>query len=662
MIFAIISYFSYPYIMNGGESIHKAGAATAAGPGMLIVEDEVIVAMDIQSSLERIGYHDVRIASDGTQALEMVAERAPDLILMDILLKGAGGDSADGVSLAMTINQRRDIPIIYITAYADDATLNRAKLTGPYGYILNPFEERELRTTIEMALYKHRMENELRRSEERYRRFFEEDLTGDFIASAEGTIVTCNPAFARIFGFSSTEEAMGTDFARLFPSPADWESFMRSIHENRMLVYHERELRRADGSPVYIVTNIIGGFEGGGLVELRGYIFDETYRRRLELQFQQAQKMEAVGRLAGGIAHDFNNLLTVINGYSEFILSRTAEGGPFVREMEEINRAGERAAHLTRQLLAFSRKQVLQPRVIDLNTIVVNIESMLRRLIGEHIELRSRLGGDLWMVEVDPGQIEQVIMNLAVNARDAMPGGGVLTIETSNFVVSRDSPRHPSDIEEGEYVLLTVSDTGHGFSEETGAHIFEPFYTTKAPGEGTGLGLPTVYGIVAQSDGHIGLSSEPGKGSVFTIFLPRARKSGPEREPEPGGKPALNGTETVLVVEDEDVVRSLIRHVLELRGYTVLTARNGQEALQTVGKHKGGIHIAVIDMVMPGLGGAALAARLREEIPLIKVLYISGYTDRAVRERVAGERNAAFLQKPFRPDELSSRLRAILDA
>lgn len=662
MILTVITYCVYPYIMNKREATEGAGSVPANGPGILIVEDEVIVALDIQNSLERIGYRDIRIASDGVQALEMVGERAPDLVLMDILLKGAGTDSADGVSIAMTINERRDIPIIYITAYADDTTLNRAKLTQPYGYILKPFEERDLRTTIEMALYKHRMENELRRSEERYRRFFEEDLTGDFIAGADGMIVTCNPAFVRIFGFASTEEAMGTDFRRLFPSAADWESFMHSIRENRMLVYHERELRRADGSPVYIVTNATGIFERGMLVEVRGYIFDETYRKRLEQQFQQAQKMEAVGRLAGGIAHDFNNLLTVINGYSEFILSQMPAGSPFVREIEEINRAGERAAHLTRQLLAFSRKQVMQPRVVDLNTIVTNIESMLRRLIGEHIELKSSLGKDLWKIEVDPGQIEQVIMNLAVNARDAMPGSGTLTIATSNCAVPLDTPGCSPEMKDGEYVRLTVSDTGHGFGEDIGAHIFEPFFTTKAPGEGTGLGLPTAYGIVAQSMGHIDVKSRPGSGSVFTIFLPRAEKMEPENIPRAKGAVARHGTETVLIVEDEDVVRSLICHVLELHGYTVLPARNGNEALETGGSHKGDIHIAIVDLVMPGLSGAALAARLRGLKPGIKVLFISGYTDKTIHDLITGEGNAAFLQKPFRPDELASKLREMLDA
>ncbi len=630
-------------------------------PGILIVEDEIIVALDIQSSLQRTGYHNIRIASDGEQALAMVEEEAPDLILMDILLKGAGADSADGVSIAVKIKERRDIPIIYITAYADDTTLQRAKLTQPYGYILKPFEERELRTTIEMALYKHRMENELRRSEERYRRFFEEDLTGDFIADGNGMIVTCNPAFARIFGFSSTEEAIGTGFPLLFPSVTDWEGFIRSIRENRMLVYHERELRRADGSPVYIVTNATGTFDGGDLVEIRGYIFDETYRKRLEQQFLQAQKMEAVGRLAGGIAHDFNNLLTVINGYSEFILSRVPAGNPFIREIEEINRAGERAAHLTRQLLAFSRKQMLQPRVVDLNTIVTNIESMLRRLIGEHIELKSDLGKDLWKIEVDPGQIEQVIMNLAVNARDAMPGGGKLLIETANCAVTFNSPGFSPEMRQGDYVRLIVSDTGHGFDDETRSLIFEPFFTTKAPGEGTGLGLPTVYGIIAQSDGHIDVLSEPGKGSVFTLFLPRADKPEPAKMPRTADGEARHGTETILVVEDEDVVRNLISHVLELHGYTILAARNGSDALDIRERHNGSIDIAIIDLVMPGLSGTALAGRLRQMMPGMKVLYISGYTDRTIHDLITGEKSAAFLQKPFRPNELASKLREMLD-
>ncbi len=643
----------YPAGLTGHKPMNE--------PGILIVEDEIIVALDIRNSLERIGYRNVRIASDGAQALELVEERPPDLILMDILLKEAGTDAADGISIATKVRERRDIPIIYITAYADETTLQRAKITQPYGYILKPFEERDLRTTIEMALYKHRMEDELRRSEERYRRFFEEDLTGDFIADGAGTIVTCNPAFARIFGFPSTDEAMGTGLSALFPSAAEWDGFIGAVRNNRMLVYHERELRRADGSPVFIVTNTTGLFEGGTLVEIRGYIFDETYRKRLEQQFLQAQKMEAVGRLAGGIAHDFNNLLTVINGYSEFILSQSPAGNPFLREVREINRAGERAAHLTRQLLAFSSKQVLQPRVVDLNTIVTNIESMLRRLIGEHIELKSNLAEDLWKIEVDPGQIEQVIMNLAVNARDAMSGGGELLIETANCTVPFDLPAISPEMRQGDYIKLTVSDTGHGFDDETRSYIFEPFFTTKPPGEGTGLGLPTVYGIIAQSCGHIDVRSEPGNGSVFTIFLPRAEKPEQARTDRTAPGEARHGTETVLVVEDEDVVRSLISHILKLYGYTVLEARNGADALLVHKRHRESIDIAIIDLVMPGLSGNVLADRLHQATPGLKVLFISGYTDRTIHDLIADEKSAAFLQKPFKPDELAERLRQVLE-
>ncbi len=388
---------------------------------------------------------------------------------------------------------------------------------------------------------------------------------------------------------------------------------------------------------------------------------DVTEARELEEQFRQAQKMEAVGRLAGGVAHDFNNMLGVITGYSEMLLSSLPEESPLRGPLREISRAGERAANLTRQLLAFSRKQVLDPRVVDLREIVGDLQRMLGRLIGEDIRLRTELDTLPTYVHVDPTQVEQLLLNLAVNSRDAMPHGGTLSLGVRNVEWTESPARGFSDLEPGRYVRLSVTDTGCGMDVETREHIFEPFFTTKPAGLGTGLGLATVFGIVQQAGGHIHVESEPGVGTTFDIFLPRAAGVPENRDvkaPTPAG-----GTETVLLVEDEDLVRRLVHSVLESYGYQVLLARDGDEALRIAGEYAGTIHLLLTDVVMPGsLNGRALAEKLTEWLPDLSVLYMSGYTDDAVvRGGVEGP-STHFIQKPFTPDELAAKVRAVLDA
>ena len=384
-------------------------------------------------------------------------------------------------------------------------------------------------------------------------------------------------------------------------------------------------------------------------------------RKRLEAQLLHSQKLEAVGQLAGGVAHDFNNLLTAIIGYSDLVLMSLGQNDPSYKDVEEIKKAAERAASLTRQLLAFSRKQMLQPKVLDLNATVAHMEKMLQRLIRENIELVTILDPALGHIKADPGQIEQVIMNLAVNARDAMPLGGRLTIETANVVLDENYARQHMEVQPGPYVMLAVSDTGMGMDEETQSHIFEPFFTTKGVGQGTGLGLATVYGIVRQSGGHIRVYSEPGHGTTFKIYLPRIEEiieSG-RRAPIPSEFPP--GRETILLVEDEDLVRDLARRVLLQRGYTVLEARHGREALQICEQHRGQIHLLVTDVVMPLINGRELAERLTTLHPEMKVLYISGYTGNIIIHQGLLEPGMAFLQKPFTPAALAHKVRQALD-
>jgi two-component system, cell cycle sensor histidine kinase and response regulator CckA len=400
----------------------------------------------------------------------------------------------------------------------------------------------------------------------------------------------------------------------------------------------------------------------GEILGAIGMALDITDRKQLEAQLRQAQKMEAVGRLAGGIAHDFNNLLMVIQGYTELLLDRLGDAHPLRRNAEQIHDASQRAASLTRQLLAFSRKQMLAPQVMNIRSVVSDMEKILRRLIGEDIELVTVNAADLWTVKADRSQIEQVILNLAVNSRDAMPNGGKLTIETANVEIDASFTRKHAVVEAGEYAMLAVSDTGCGMDAETQAHIFEPFFTTKEKGKGTGLGLATVYGIVKQSGGYIWVYSEAGKGTTFKVYLPRVRESEKPAPPKAETKTLWRGAETILLVEDEKGVRDLAREYLEQIGYSVLEAENASQALQIAEKHSGGIELLFTDVVMSGLSGRQLAAEMQKLRPRIKTLYMSGYTDEAIVHHGILGRQMVLLQKPFTLNSLALKVRETLDS
>jgi signal transduction histidine kinase len=382
--------------------------------------------------------------------------------------------------------------------------------------------------------------------------------------------------------------------------------------------------------------------------------------RESEEGLRQAQKMEAVGNLAGGIAHDFNNLLTVIRGYTDILLSRLGREAEGSGEIAEIGRAAERAAQLTGQLLAYSRKQILEPRVLDLNRVVTETQAMLGRLIGEHIEFSTTLAEDLGSISADAGQIEQIIMNLVVNARDAMPEGGTLLLETGNATFADGSTNGRPDTIPGDYVLFAVTDSGQGMDAATVGRVFEPFYTTKARGEGTGLGLATVYGIVKQSGGHIEVESEPGLGTSFRLYFPQVAEEAETFSPKPPDERPLIGTETILLVEDEETLRRVGRQMLEMYGYTVLLAENGAAALELAQNHPAPIELLMTDILMPKMGGIELAERLSTLRPELKVLYTSGYNDTGDNlQRIAGAR---YLQKPYAMEELARTLRELLDS
>jgi nitrogen-specific signal transduction histidine kinase/CheY-like chemotaxis protein len=391
-----------------------------------------------------------------------------------------------------------------------------------------------------------------------------------------------------------------------------------------------------------------------------GVATDITERKVLEQQLLQAQKMEAVGRLAGGIAHDFNNLLMAITGYSELMRSKVLKDDPLYSHLENILKAGDRATALTQQLLTFSRQKIVYPQVVDLNRVVLDLEPMLRRLIGEDLDLEVVTDGGTGAVKADPGQLGQIVMNLVVNARDAMPQGGRLTLKTAPVDFTVGCHNQYGLTPPGAYVRLEVQDTGMGMDETTQAHVFEPFFTTKEPGKGTGLGLSTVYGIVKQSGGYLDLVSSPGAGSTFTVYLPRLDQVvGPSKAKIPITA-SFRGEETILLVEDEDVLRGLLAKFLRLYGYTVVEARHGGEALLACERHQGPIHLMVTDVVMPQMSGRELADRLTPLRPEMKIIYMSGYTEDALVQHGVADLSVAFLQKPFKPIELARQVRAVL--
>jgi len=387
----------------------------------------------------------------------------------------------------------------------------------------------------------------------------------------------------------------------------------------------------------------------------------EEARKKLEAQLLHAQKMESIGRLAGGVAHDFNNLLTPIIGSADLMMMSIGKDHELREDIEEIKKAADRAASLTRQLLAFSRRQVLEPKVINLNDVIPDMDKMLRRLIGEDIDLETALAPDLDQVEADPGQIEQVIMNLAVNARDAMPQGGKLTIETANVDLDEAYAHNHVAVTPGPYVMMAISDTGIGMDKETLSRIFEPFFTTKEKGKGTGLGLSTVYGIVKQSGGNTWVYSEPGKGTTFKIYLPRVEKQIEATEDTEAVAESLTGSETILVVEDNEMVRDLAQSILQHYGYDVLEAQDGEEAIKVSKGHDGPIHLMLTDVVMPGMDGNEMAEHITALRPNLKIIYMSGYTENAIVHHGVLDLKTAFIQKPFTPQSLARKVREVLD-
>jgi PAS domain S-box-containing protein len=503
----------------------------------------------------------------------------------------------------------------------------------------------------------------LRLSESNFRSLVTNAPYGICRCDARGHLVDVNPALTQSLRYDSASELLGRNLSTLYASGQDWFALADYLRNREPFQGLTTEWVRKDGSTM--AMRLSGRAISDEARKLTFEIFSEdvTERRALEQQLRQSQKMEAIGRLAGGIAHDFNNLLMVISGYSEFLLERLGPDPALRGPAKEISTAAERATSLTRQLLAFSRKQMLAPKLLDLNAVVTENLKMLTRLIGEDIDLVMIPGSELGAVKADPGQIEQVIMNLAVNARDAMPQGGKLTIETANVTLDEAYARLHAPVQPGDYAMLAITDTGVGMDGEIQSHIFEPFFTTKGT-KGTGLGLSTVYGIVKQSGGYIWVYSEQGKGTSFKIYLPHVTVDEFTAEEQPAAAatpPTETVHETILVVEDELNLRRLTRQFLENQGYAVLEAADGAAAVQICVAHQGTIHLLLTDVIMPGMNGRELAQRVSEIRPNMKVLYMSGYTENAIGHNGTLDAGITLLQKPFTLHALKAKVREVLD-
>ena len=655
---------------------------------VLIAEDDDVSRKVLSSMLRKQGHEVVEVA-DGSQGwIKMQDEDAPRLLILDIMMP-----AMDGLELCRKIRNTEShlcSYIILLTAKNSKQDIVQGLEAGANDYITKPYDFEELQARIRVGQRMVEMQaslvDEISRRKEveetlREREAFITSIldnlpVGVAINSVDPEVkfTYMNDNFAKFYRTTREALAPPNDFWEVvYPDPEFREQIKQRVLEDcasgdpQRMVWEDVPISRP-GQDIFYITaqNIILPDEN----YIVSTVWDVTARKKaeeehdkLQAQLLQAQKMDAIGQLAGGVAHDFNNLLTSIIGNVELALFDIDRDEPLYEILQEVKGSGEKASLLTRQLLAFSRKQILQPEVLDLNEVLPDISKMIRRIIGEDIELETVLAPDLARVEADPGQLEQVILNLAINARDAMPNGGKLVIETANADLDQSySQSHGRLVSPGPYVLLAISDTGAGISPEIQSQVFEPFFTTKEKGKGTGLGLSTVYGIVKQSSGYIWVYSEIGAGTTFKMYLPRVEKHPSQGQKVQEEEEDHSGTETILVVEDDQEVRNITSHSLDLYGYRVLTAVDGDQALHKLHEEESQIHLVLTDVVMPQKGGKEMVQELKKIQPQVKILYMSGYTSNSIVHHGVLDQGVVFLQKPFTPNTLASKVREVLDS
>lgn len=757
---------------------------------ILVVEDEGVVAMNLQKMLERLGYVVSDVATSGKEAIKKISELLPDLVLMDIMLE----ENMDGVEAAEQVQCRFNIPVVYLTAYSDEKTLERAKITEPYGYILKPFNERELHSTIEIALYKYEMETKLKEkeqwlsttlksigdavittdtkgsvtfmntiaetltgwecekafgkdlkevfniinektevfpenpvskvleegiivgignhsmliskdgkstpiddsaapiiddkgeiqgvvlvfrditerkrarealevSEARFRSVIENSQSGILIIDDAYKIVYINNEITKIFGYSR-EEIVNHDFREFFEGESKdlaAHQYDQSQKGENVPTGYELELIRKGGEKRIVEVSYSNIKDGTGKVQTVVQVLDITGRKGLEEQLRQAQKMRAIGTLAGGVAHDFNNILTAIRGNTELVLNKIDNKNPVYDELIEIHDSANVAANLTRQLLYFSRKQPMKFEFLNINHTIDTMFEMLNRLIGEDIEIVTDLGQDIWTVCADQGTLGQMVLNLVVNARDAMPSGGKLTIKTENIYLEEKYCKSRPKTRPGGFVCFSVADTGIGMDHDTVQRIFDPFFSTKGLNKGTGLGLSVVYGIVEQHKGWIDVDSEPGRGTTFSIYLPSVPNEPSEKKHDEYSTEDLQGQgERILMVEDEKRVRDFTSRALTRCGYNVTEASDAEQALDLFVKEKGDFHLVISDVVLPGKDGLKLVEELISIKSELQIILCSGYADGKSKLSTIQERGFCFLQKPYTLSDLLLNIKMVL--
>ena len=641
---------------------------------ILVVDNHPVILTFMTQLFETEG-HQVMTAETGLDALDILRNFIPDIIFIDLIMPNIDGRKL--CQIIRKIPKLKDVSLVILSAIAAEqkidftefganACIAKAPFNKMANHIHTVMDQLSLTPSASLSdqviglsdVFPRHITEELLFIKRHFEAILGTMSEGILEVTSEGRIVYANPAAIALIGILE-ETLLASNFTDLLKeTDGQWiKDQLVAIHNQSKTIIRDFPVM-INGKQILLNIFPIMDEKHRTIVII---LNDVSERKRMEAQFLQAQKMEAIGQLAGGIAHDFNNLLTIIKGYSQLSLMELKEGGPLRENIEEINKASDRASDLTHQLLAFSRRQILEMKVLDLNALLPGVEMMLRRVIGEDIELVTRLAEDLGRVKSDRGQIEQVIMNLAVNARDAMPDGGKLTIETANAELDEAYARAHVAVTPGRYVMLSVSDTGVGMTPEVRGRVFEPFFATKEKVKGTGLGLSTVYGIVKQSGGNIWVYSEPGKGTTFKIYLPRVDEPLEEVVERVAGGELHRGDETILVVEDEDKVREVAVRILSGQGYRVLEASQGLDAFLIFTEHDGPIHLLLTDVVMPKMSGRELAETLMSIRPRIKVLYMSGYTDNAIVHHGVLETGMDFIQKPFAVDTLARKVREVLD-